>query len=307
MLFGNLIATARCVSQQNDEVPLKPATNVDFNGHLSDLPDRVLLPYVMQGSKYMVAAEVNGKQLLMRVDTGCRRCIIPVSYINEVGLQKPERKPDSHYKRTGAAIWKVRADLALGPIVRRDVPIDLFDGDLWPGTPVLGNNFFAGYRRFIRGSRAEIELICETRHAVSLDCSESFVDCSIPFRKDSQRGTPVVNATINGLSTELLFDTGANDALWLTRQHAEHLSIEIEGTPVAVGNSKIPCVRTNIPLLQLGGLVLTDVKTIICDRARATWATDIACFGTALLRGYDYLIDDPSGLIHIIQAGGAVA
>jgi predicted aspartyl protease len=267
--------------------------------------ERFSVSYVMQRSKYMVATTINGRELLMRLDTGCKRCIVPIAFLDQLGLEKPNRAPDARYKRTGSAIWKITADVQLGPLVRREMVIDVFDGELWPGSPVLGNSFFEGYRRLVRSSRSEVHFFHESLdRTVDLDLTGS---CVLPFVKDKQRGTPIVEAVVNGCSAPVLFDTGANDALWLTTEQAARFNIENRGTEIAVGKSRVRCVKTHIPSLQIGELHLLNIKTMIFDKAEATWATDYICFGTALLAEYDYFIDDRSGLIHIFGVGEAAS
>lgn len=271
-----------------DEIFQPPAAlTVDFT-----------IPYTMEGSKYMVPVMVQGKPFSMRLDTGCGRCIIPVDYAQSIGIEIPAREPDSHHRRLGCAIWKVSMDVQLGTLIRKAMPVAIFDTTVWPGTPILGNDFFNGYLRVLQASDKQLRV--SQNMGADLD-SNWQRKCVVPFRRDRHRGTPIVETVINGKTVPVLFDTGANNAIWMTYEQAAELDLEVEGTAVVVGSTKIPAVRLNVRSLKIGSVHLSNVKTVVCEKAHATWATDMICFGTAILSDCDFAIDDRSAKLHILR------
>lgn len=272
-------------------------------------PSHFLVRYTMDGPKYMVPARFNGREFKMCLDTGCARTIVPIEYIDQLGVPHPTGKPDGHYSGTGAAIWRATADIQLGPLVRRSFPIEIFDHSSWPGTPLLGNDFFAGYRRNINSSGETIEVVRADRASsqtiakpitAPTTTSGGFV---VPFERDrGGRGSPVITATINGRPVRALFDTGGNDAIWVTQEEAQRLGLAPEdGRTVYVGETRIPCQQLSVPTVQIGLMKLSDVKVMIFDKNQATWGTDTVCFGTAMLKEYDYFIDQETRTIRFLK------
>lgn len=271
-----------------------------------NLPFQFVVPYTMVGPKYMVEAKVDGHELQMCVDSGCDRVIIPIEYCDQIGLQRPSGEYNGHYGGTGTGLWHSQVSLAVGPLSRQKIAVDIFDTS-WSGVPILGNNFFKGFSRSFDTYAATLRLVrtsngvAESQRVLSAVAMGSG-ECTLPFEPDKYRHSPILNITINGHPTKVMFDSGGNDSIWITYEEASALGIDPDnGTVTHVGSTKIPCVMLTVDKVQIGSISLSDVKTMIFDKSQATWGTDIVCFGTALLGTYeyDYVIDDQAKVIRI--------
>jgi tetratricopeptide (TPR) repeat protein len=89
------------------------------NGSSDNLPSRFVVPYTMVGPKYMVDATVNGHALQVCIDSGCDRVIIPIEYIDQIGLSQPSGEYNGHYGGTGAGFWRSQVNIQLGPLSRK--------------------------------------------------------------------------------------------------------------------------------------------------------------------------------------------
>ena len=289
-------------TQADSRTRTPDSNNLQLTTHSQsdNLPRQFMVPYTMHGPKYMVNANINGHPLQMCVDTGCDRTIIPIEYIEEIRLEKPSVKYAGHYSSTGAGFWKEQANIQLGPLLRNKLAIEIFDTSSWPGVPLLGNTFFEGFSRSFNSADATLRATREVSQADNALSGSG--ECLIPFEPDRYRNSPIIDAVINGHTTKVMFDTGGNDSIWITYEEASALGIDPDnGTTQHVGSSRIPCVGLTVDKVQLGKVILEDVKIMIFDKSQATWGTDIVCFGSTMLGeyGYNFIIDNKTKVIRI--------
>jgi aspartyl protease family protein len=77
-----------------------------------------------------------------------------------------------------------------------------------------------------------------------------------------------INATINGHTTPMIFDTGAS-AVVLTVADAEAAGIEVSGlrytVPVATANGQGMAARTRLDILEVGGITRTNIVAFVTE------------------------------------------
>lgn len=174
--------------------PLKEAT--------LDMPSQEYIPFTRdQGNHYYVQGSINGKRTNLMIDTGAFTVLVGKQDLMALGIKPPDGP--SEYIGSGASGalrgWQMPLEIAVGRI-KRKMDVQVLDGK---EVMLLGQPFLRGMHYQIDRSRGYIRFM---RDSGDID-KEIGNAASIPFRMIN--GNMMVEAKINGVNTEVNFDTGA--------------------------------------------------------------------------------------------------
>lgn len=118
--------------------------------------DSFAIPFILDGDKIIVSAELKGRSINMCFDTGSFGVCLSKSQCEYLGLKIPDTPPERTHGPNGLQVpsWQIIADLSLGPIRKRSFPIRVIDSEI--SYPLLGQNFFGDRTYSIDRNKKEI-------------------------------------------------------------------------------------------------------------------------------------------------------
>ncbi len=240
----------------------------DSRAGLDRMPDECYVRFDKEGELLIVKPTINGRQIEMVFDTGAEMIAFGKNHLSALGIAPPSGKP------TGSSIgvgdggeqptWETLADVALGAIERRRLPITI--QEYMPTKPLLGQIFFQDFKYTIDNGSNSIHFVRKNRGGGSIYENAGRDPNSVPFTREGNEIVVVVN--VNGKPSKFYFDTGA-EIVSLTHQQLRELGITIpedaqHGTVTGIaGNTHsffFPVQR-----LQMGPIDSRDVMVSVGD------------------------------------------
>src|SRR5262245_55738873 len=167
-------------------------------------PLRASVPFTYHERVAFVQARLNGSERLFLLDTGANRSAVDARTAKELAL--PAGEPSEVEGTTGVTkVETARVELALGPLVARDLAVTVQDlgGSLRPPEThldgILGSDFLASYVLEIDYLARELTLSQAPLEAPAW---------ALPLELDA--GIPRFHAQLDDYPTELRIDTGAS-------------------------------------------------------------------------------------------------
>lgn len=200
----------------------------------SSLPHEARVYFKREGNSLMVDAQVNNRPITMVFDTGAEVCAFGKNHLRELGIQPPQGAATGMAVGVGdgGAIptWTMRADLKLGSIVRKNLPISVQEN--LPGSPLLGQTFFRDFRYTIDNGANSIHFVIKQPASTMLSNSRSYSSAAssndryaVPFTLEGNE--MIVTAEVNGRPIRMIFDTGASSTVF-TMTHIKQLGLTVD-------------------------------------------------------------------------------
>lgn len=228
------------------------------------LPDQETVLFTFQqsqlGSKRMiVGGRLGDRPVQWQLDTGAAHCVIGDSQMRSMGLQLPA---DAQSVRTSgfsgsATGYKFNARITVGRITRM-VPLIVLPS--YPHNPLLGYSFFKGFDLMIDSATQHLTFL---KQRGGPHGSAAQYPYSIPFRMAGDK--MMVPVEINGVTSELIWDTGA-DSVTVSQRDAQLFGLNnLAGRSIGIGGvgglSEARLVQTRY--IKVGPLVRNRVDVII--------------------------------------------
>ena len=194
-------------------VPVTPQKTDPPKEATLEMPSQEHVPYTRdQGNHLYVRGAINGKHADIMIDTGAFKVLIGKQDLLALGIKTPDGPSEIIGAGASGALrgWTMPLEISVGRI-KRKMDVQVLDGRQ---TMLLGQPFLRGMHYQIDRSRGYIRFM---RDSSDVD-KEIGNAASIPFRMID--GNMMVEAKINGVNTEVNFDTGAPytllamDAIW---------------------------------------------------------------------------------------------
>ncbi|MBX9693248.1 MAG: aspartyl protease family protein, partial [Cyanobacteria bacterium] len=178
---------------------------------LNDLPDQDRIPIRRDGTRLMVDAKVNGKNIEMQFDTGADFCFIGCNHLKQMGIDPTKLKGRSELVggSGGGAVTTlvVPMNLKIGNTSRT---VEMFVHPNYPGHPLVGQNFLTGLQYEIN-NQLSVLLLRKMKEAPAGEIAKK-VDPRdrnvVQYRTEGK--SIVVPVEVCGKKIDMIFDTGAD-------------------------------------------------------------------------------------------------
>jgi clan AA aspartic protease (TIGR02281 family) len=249
--LASLRATAAAGIKSASLASSKTGTDSSANEKEATLsmPAEERIPYIRQpGDHLFVRGEINGRSTQILIDTGAFKVVVGKNHLVKLGIKPPEGNPEIIGSGAAGALkgWEMPLEISIGRI-KRKLTAQVIEGD---EVMLLGQPFLSGlHYRIDRGSN----YIHFTKDSKALQKEMSYDSVEIPFRM--QDGNLMVPVKVNGVSTEMNFDTGAPyclfsmDSMWRLR-----LRPVSEMTIRGAGGSAASGYACYVESMQLGSI-----------------------------------------------------
>jgi clan AA aspartic protease (TIGR02281 family) len=236
---------------------------------LDRLPDDCKVYFEPQGNNLLIDAYVNNRPLKMLFDTGAEAVVIGKNHLQELGIQAPEGAATGFSYGVGAGgaqkTWQTRATIKIGQIERQNFPIIVQEN--MPTLPLLGQTFFKDFQYSIeRGMGDNGNGSIHFRKKASSQAGASNGSETVPFIR--QGNEMVVSVQINGKTTPMYFDTGAEHCVFSATQ-LERIGVQVpDDAQVGMSMGIAGATRTRIftiARMRLGNVEKTDVPVSVVD------------------------------------------
>jgi clan AA aspartic protease (TIGR02281 family) len=210
------------------------------------MPAEERIPYTRQtGGHLYVKGAINGRGTDILFDTGAFKVVVGRDNLIALGI-KP---PDGPSKIIGAGAagalrgWDMMLDVSIGRI-QRHMQVQVLEGRQ---VMLLGQPFLEGIQYQIDNNASYLVFI----NSKDVQKSMSYDAIEIPFHMVS--GNLMVEAKVNGVATEMNFDTGAPHCVF-TQWSMGELGLKVVGrTEIrGAGGSSVPGYYCTADTIELG-------------------------------------------------------
>ena len=182
------------------------------------------------GDHLYVEASVNNRPITVMFDTGAEMCSFGFNHLQQLGIPIPTGKPTGQSLGLGSsgpqATWTVYTTLRVGNIERKNFPISVQKN--LGLDPLLGQSFFKAFHYTVEAdSNPQTGAIHFTRNTGKQSGSiykQREAGAEVPFSREGRE--MLVNATINGRSVPMYFDTGAA-GVTLSKDLAKSIGVNV--------------------------------------------------------------------------------
>jgi len=240
-------------------------TSADFD----QLPNEAQIFFEPQGSNLVVDAYINNRPIKMVFDTGAEMVVVGKNHLQELGIAAPQGPATGLASGVGSGgvqkTWQSKATIKVGQIERKNFPITIQED--MPTIPLLGETFFKDFYYSIeRGGdtgRGSIRFRKKTASTANPVASDSR---AVPYAQ--QGNEMIVSVEINGRSTPMIFDTGAEGCVF-TEAQIRQLGIPIpddaqEGISMGIAG-RTRARNFTISRMKLGSIIKTDVPISVVE------------------------------------------
>lgn len=197
----------------------------------ASLPREARVYFKREGNSLLVDAQVNNRPITMVFDTGAEMCAFGKNHLRELGIQLPQGAPTGRASGVGdggvIGTWTIRADIKLGGIVRKNMPISVQEN--LPGEPLLGQTFFKDFRYTIDNGANSIHFVIKQPATAVATATRGYSPnaamadrYAVPFTLEGNE--MIVTAEVNGRAIPMIFDTGASTTVF-TMSHIKQLGL----------------------------------------------------------------------------------
>jgi clan AA aspartic protease (TIGR02281 family) len=200
---ANKGSTARGGAPKTAMVTPAPGTTEKPVEATLEMPSQEHIPYTRHSGDHLyVHGSINGKPTEILLDTGAFKVVIGKQDLVALGIKPPDGPAEIVGSGAAGALrgWEMPLEISIGRI-KRKLPVQVIDGRQ---PMLLGQPFLSGMHYQIDRGRSYIRFI---RDAKDVEKEISYNSVAIPFRM--LNGNMMVEAKINGVKTEMNFDTGA--------------------------------------------------------------------------------------------------
>ena len=194
-------------------------------------PDEFSVPFRKTSKgQIAVSADLQGRQLSMIFDTGAEECLFGRNQIAAANLSSADRSKSAMLNSVGGPvrIFQIRADIKLGGL-KKTIPVCVQDTDM--ESAILGQPFFKGYDCSVDNQAGLLRFRKAGKGAAAI----SYDSFAIPFKEVGDK--IIVSAKLNGINTDMCFDTGAF-GVCLSKAQSEKFGLALPENPS--GNTKGP-------------------------------------------------------------------
>ncbi|MDR3617149.1 MAG: aspartyl protease family protein [Candidatus Obscuribacterales bacterium] len=292
------------------------ATNPEITQ--DNLPDSYAIPFEMINSRTILSAHILGATTPVEFDTGSDHVVLSKSLCEQYGVHLPALGNPTAIYKDGRKVWTIHGDVSVGDVKRTNYPIMVFCEGNWPSHILIGNDFFQGYlvEKDIKYNqlllRKTATITPNTAQAKSAQANSnrnsqphySNQGCiEIPFTSPAKSQRILVNAKVNGVSVQLLFDSGATPGVSFSYQQldASKITADISArTNYFAGGiaHKLAYFDVDFGIFQS----YHNAGTVF-DKSDATWGTAYPTLGPDIFekQGYSWSIDRDSKVIRLRQ------
>jgi len=273
----------------------------------SSLPSEAKVYFKRKGNALMVDAQVNNHPITMVFDTGAEVCAFGKNHLNELGIPLPTCKPTGRASGVGdggvIGTWQVRADVKLGPIVRKNMSITVQEN--LPGEPLLGQTFFKDFRYTIDNGANSIHFVIKQPSSASTVASKGYSPSAatldryaVPFTLEGNE--MIVTAEVNGKPIQMIFDTGASSTVF-TMQHVKQLGLiipegEVEHERHVGIAGETSGIGFPVERMRLGPIEKINFKISV-----TRGMSGHPLLGQTFYGDWQYSIDNANKLIHFLR------
>lgn len=261
---------------------------------LANLPDEVRVPFQRSaGNVLYVDGAVNGRRFRMMFDTGAAVCLFPRNQLATIGVGMNEKGPKTQVGGIGgtATVQQAVLDVSVGSITRKTV-VEITD---YRSEPLIGPSYFQGYTYSIDNAGGFLHFM-KTGSSSGSDSAYQPTDViKIPFIMQNRH--MIVQAKVNGIPCQMIFDTGAGICFFPSGT-AQALGIgmtddsKLVGLQGAVGKST--GISTFVNRIELGPILRTHVAAVI-------GGAPFMLLGQSFFGGRQFTIDNENHTINFVH------
>lgn len=269
---------------------------------LASLPNEARIYYTPSSNSMMVDAELNGRPIRMVFDTGAETCLFGKNHLGQLGIPAPTGPAQAMGGGVGSnkpiEKWIVRANLKLGPIMRTNFPVwvqDKLDTD-----PLLGQSFFRDFEYTVdTGAHSIVFKKRSAGGSATAYGSGGRDPYAVPFTKEGNE--MVVDVEVNGRSTKMYFDTGAQGTIAFGKTHLGRVGLSVpedaeEGISYGVGGQTKSMAFT-IDRVKLGPIDKRDVKVTVLEES----SMGKPLLGQGFFGDWQFTIDNANRMIRFVR------
>jgi predicted aspartyl protease len=292
------------------------ATNPEITRDI--LPDSYAIPFEMIDSRTIVTARITGATVPVEFDTGSDHVVLSKSLCEQYGVHLPPLGNPTAVYKDGRKVWTIHGDVSVGDVKRTNYPIMVFCEGSWPSHVLIGNDFFQGY--LVEKNVKYNQLLLKKSATTSLNIDQaktaqahsnrdsqphySNQGCiEIPFTSPPKSQKILVNAKVNGVSVQLLFDSGATPGVSFTYQQLDASNITADiSAKTSSFTSGITYKRAYFDV-DFGIFQSYHNAGRVFDKNDATWGTAYPLLGPDVFeqQGYSWSIDRNAKVIRLRQ------
>lgn len=251
-------AGARGTAGATTITPPSSASTDDSDAPTLSMPAEEHIPYNRhQGDHLYVHGQINGRPTEILIDTGAFKVVVGKQDLLALGIKPPEGARKLIGAGASGALygWEMPLEISIGRI-KRKLTAQILDGRQ---PMLLGQPFLRGMHYQIDRSRSYIHFI---RDAKDLEKQIGYNSVAIPFRMID--GNMMVEAKINGIKTEMNFDTGAPFTLLAPFSIYQFNLTPLGRTQIGgAGGSQSSAMVCHADTVELGPIRKTGVQLVV--------------------------------------------
>lgn len=265
------------------------------------LPQEARIPFTRDRNLIMIDALINNRPAKMIFDTGAEMVAFGKNHLAQYQIAAPEGKPVGKASGVGAGqgvnIWALKADLKVGPILRRGFTV--YVQDELPTPPLLGQTFFRDFQYTIDSNSNDRST--GTIHFVKRSLtktSQANDRYTVPFTRAGNN--LLVNVEVNGRSMQMYFDTGADGTCFSTK-HLTQAGLTIP--PDAIPEQRTGIGGTTngfgftVNTIKLGPIEKHDVYVTAVESSNMNYPL----LGQTFFGDWQYTIDNTANVIKFVR------
>lgn len=187
-------------------------------------PDELSIPFSRTASgQIAVEGELQGRRMPMIFDTGAEESLFGMNQLEAANLASVERTKQTvlHSVSGPVKAFEIVANIKLGSLAR-SLPVCIQEHEMTAG--ILGQPFFKGYSYVVDNQAGLIRLRKSAK--ITNPMLDSF---AVPFTKVGDK--MIVSTIVNGLITDMCFDTGAF-GVCMSKKQCERAGLKLPETPL---------------------------------------------------------------------------
>jgi len=267
---------------------------------LDTFPDECYVPFEAVDNTLFINASVNRRPIKMIFDTGAELCAFGNNHLAELGIPIPKGKPSGQCVGVGERgvqdYWNIPVEVTVGAITRRKFVIS--SQRQLDGEPLLGQTFFQDFRYTIDNGANTIHFVRKNKAGLYRGNNNARDTNAVPFRRVGNE--MVVEISINGRRTNMIFDTGAA-VTCLTLQQLKELGLSIpEDAENGIINGVAgpsPAKIFNVQRMQCGPIDMRDAQIYV----PLTEKMGLGLLGQTFYQSWQYTIDYERGVINFLR------
>lgn len=225
---------------------------------LISMPAEERIPYKRQAGNHLyVRGEINGRSTDVLFDTGAYTVLVGKDQLVSLGVKPPDGPSQIVGSGAAGALrgWEQVLEISVGRIKRR-MPVKVVEGSQML---LLGQPFFQGIHYQIDNAS---NYLIFTRDSRDISKQMTYDSIEVPFKM--VHGNCMVSARVNGVPTQMNFDTGAPKCLF-TNMAMNQLGLKVVATTEipGAGGLVVPGYYCLADIVELGPIRKQGLEVLV--------------------------------------------